>query len=390
MAKYEVKPIIVAPKVAALVSAATPSGVAFDNVYNPPGPNNTVAWELTGYSGPFFTLELTNIQDTANVEETLGDLFFGGLGPLGGITFPATFNGFPVLGIVQGDGSNEKLFGGSFSDDIYGRGGSDRIDGYEGADYLDGGGGEDSIYGGDGDDSIDGGAGADYIEGDDGNDTILGGGGGDTVYGDAGDDCIDGGDGGDDLYGGAGNDYVEGGAGNDDIFGDGGNDILLGEAGEDNINGGGGNDIIDGGAVGDGENDDDTMIGGGGKDRFVFAATSDTDTPETAYTGDDLIKNFAVSGGSRDQIDLTCLVDMEYMNVDIVNKNTVVFEFWDRQGATANDGDDRYIGSVTIKGGGVGARADNSQNYGFDGNELFVVNDHVTVFGVGPTDVFIV
>ena len=75
-----------------------------------------------------------------------------------------------------------------------------------------------------------------------------------------------------------------------------GNDVLHGGSAGDTLNGGAGNDILIGGAG------DDILYGGLGADTFVWNA---------GHTGNDIIKDFTISGANSDTIDLRGLLQGE-------------------------------------------------------------------------------
>jgi Ca2+-binding RTX toxin-like protein len=137
------------------------------------------------------------------------------------------------MAIKKGNNSANTINGDYTNDDIYGYGGND---------YLDGKLGNDRIWGGDGADRLLGDAGNDSLWGDAGNDTISGGIGDDMLYGGIGDDRMWGDAGSDRLWGGDGNDQIQtngvefdiayGGNGNDTLTGA-ANDLLYGESGND-------------------------------------------------------------------------------------------------------------------------------------------------------------
>ncbi|WP_205895843.1 Ig-like domain-containing protein, partial [Pseudomonas leptonychotis] len=151
-------------------------------------------------------------------------------------------------------------------------------------------------------------AGNDTLTGTSGNDLIRGYNGDDTLNGGAGNDLIYGGAGNDTLNGGAGNDHLYGGIGNDTLNGDAGNDYLSGDAGNDILNGGEGDDILRGGLG------NDTLTGGAGRDLLLW---------QRGDLGNDVVKDFNISGTSRDTIDLHDLLQGEndgnilnYLRVD--------------------------------------------------------------------------
>ncbi|WP_339082204.1 Ig-like domain-containing protein [Pseudomonas sp. TMP9] len=151
-------------------------------------------------------------------------------------------------------------------------------------------------------------AGNDTLTGTSGNDLIRGYNGDDTLNGGAGNDLIYGGAGNDTLNGGAGNDHLYGGIGNDTLNGDAGNDYLSGDAGNDILNGGEGDDILRGGLG------NDTLTGGTGRDLHLW---------QRGDLGNDVVRDFNISGTSRDTIDLHDLLQGEndgnilnYLRVD--------------------------------------------------------------------------
>jgi Ca2+-binding RTX toxin-like protein len=178
-----------------------------------------------------------------------------------------------------------------------------------GGDYFSNTGGNDSIYGlsgndtiksGGGDDSLQGGEGLDLMEGGDGNDTMNGHEQLDHVYGGAGDDEItdidyedgdelDGGDGTDTLFI---NLYAENYFANEPglqwingnkvsgfeiyhVAGEYGDDTLIGGA-FDTLDGGNGNDLIQGGAVGFGDEGNDSLVGDDGANNYEAGLGKDT------------------------------------------------------------------------------------------------------------------
>ena len=187
--------------------------------------------------------------------------------------------------------------------------GADIINGDPTDDTLFGLGGNDQLYGNYGNDTLDGGSGNDLMVGGQGNDTYVVDAAGDVVVETAG--------GGDDLVrasisytlgnnverltltgnanlngtgngldntliGNTGNNRLDGGAGNDVLFGGEGNDVLIGGAGNDRLDGGTGND---------------QLAGRQGSDTYVYAQGS----------GNDLIDN---SGGAASDVDTLQLVGL--------------------------------------------------------------------------------
>ena len=123
-------------------------------------------------------------------------------------------------------------------------------------------GGNDTVFGGTGSDTISGGDGQDFLFGGDGDDLVSGNDGNDSIWGDAGQDTLFGNDGNDKLVGGTGDDLLVGGAGNDTMYGDGISGDLGGQDPSDPAEPGFGNDtlVLDGGS--------DIAFGGSGDDVF--------------------------------------------------------------------------------------------------------------------------
>ncbi|MBI1328116.1 MAG: type I secretion C-terminal target domain-containing protein [Alphaproteobacteria bacterium] len=126
---------------------------------------------------------------------------------------------------IDGNGSNNKLWGGTGGDVMTGGAGEDTIYGEDGADILWGNTGDDTLYGGAGNDAMYGLEDDDILYGGDGNDTMRG--------DDSSSSPSFSGYGNDILYGGDGNDVLAGGAGDDILYGDGGVDTMYGNAGND-------------------------------------------------------------------------------------------------------------------------------------------------------------
>lgn len=209
--------------------------------------------------------------------------------------------------------------------------GADIINGNPTDDTLFGLGGNDQLFGNYGNDTLDGGAGNDRMEGGQGNDTYVVDAAGDVVVeaAAAGDDLVRAsisytlgsnverltltGSGNLDgvgnaldntLTGNSGNNRLDGAAGNDVLNGGAGNDVLLGGAGNDRLNGDDGNDILDGGAG------NDTLAGGAGDDIYIvdqagdtvsegFAAGTDTVRSSLNYTLGANLENLELTGSGN-------------------------------------------------------------------------------------------
>nr|WP_321979751.1 polysaccharide lyase family 7 protein [uncultured Cohaesibacter sp.] len=197
---------------------------------------------------------------------------------------------------IEGDSSNDRLYGTSDDDMISGLGGKDRILGEDGDDTIYGGDGQDKIFGGDGDDTIYGGADKDRLLGENGNDTIYGDGGNDKLYGEEGDDLLHGGSGNDRINAGEGDDTLYGGVGKDDLRGGQGDDTLYGGDGDDKLFGHSGDDVLVG------REGADTLIGSSGADKFVLESIDDSTVD---VSGRDLFKDFDLTEG--DIIDLSTI-----------------------------------------------------------------------------------
>lgn len=124
------------------------------------------------------------------------------------------------LVLINGEGGNDRVFGGLCDDVLRGGDGADEVRGGWGNDLVDGGSGDDIVVGDVGDDTVDGGLGDDSLSGDFGNDVLRGGDGQDILYGGSGSDMLDGGAGSDTLFDGDGADVYafEIGSGQDTIF----------------------------------------------------------------------------------------------------------------------------------------------------------------------------
>ncbi|WLT03100.1 calcium-binding protein [Snodgrassella alvi] len=155
------------------------------------------------------SLPLDQIIFTDNKKsQTLFDLFSSNLN-----TIAQKYNQ-----IIDGDSTDNSIWGTENNDLIYGYTGNDILHGGAGNDYIKGGDGNDILYGEDGDDILNGGLGEDTLIGGSGNDDIEGGDGNDILYGEDGDDILNGGPGEDTLIGGSGSDILTGGDYEKDIY----------------------------------------------------------------------------------------------------------------------------------------------------------------------------
>ena len=230
--------------------------------------------------------------------------------------------------VLQGNDSNESIYGWSYRNEIYGAAGNDKIVTYDSDDVLDGGAGNDDLYGGAGNDTLIGGAGNDYLSGDDDADTYVfaKGHGSDKVYDSSkqstvqftdvnfadvkfrreDNDLVLFGYNGDDsvrlldymsssswndsvfqfadktvttadlmknglvLQGSDSNESIYGWSYRNEIYGAAGNDTIVTYGADDVLDGGAGNDTLYGGAG------NDTLIGGMGNDDLYGGAGNDT------------------------------------------------------------------------------------------------------------------
>jgi len=253
------------------------------------------------------------------------DLLIGGDGDdsLWGGRHNDTLNGGSGSDLILGGNNNDQITGDAGDDRLFGGSGRDTLDGGSGRDLLDGGGGNDSMSGGEGDDSLLGGSGHDTLDGGAANDALDGGNSNDSLTGGEGSDSLLGGSGRDTLDGGVGNDFLDGGSGNDSLAAGDGDDSLFGGSGRDTLDGGLGNDLLDGGSshdllIGGGGDDTllggahhDTLIGGGGDDVMTGGSGRDVFSFSLASNeGDDLIMDFTTSGGNRDKLEISDLIDV--------------------------------------------------------------------------------
>ncbi len=204
--------------------------------------------------------------------------------------------GVRIFGSDQEGGEGNDTLNGDDSDNIiYGLGGDDVISGGVGHDYLRGFEGDDRIEGGDDVDVIGGGDGNDTLAGGEDDDFIVGNDGDDVLRGDGGDDILESGNGNDSLIGGLGADTLRPGIGNDTMTGDNGADVfVIGRSwGNDsitdfNIN----TDTLD--FQGSGLNIEDITVSASGSNTVLSDGTNaltltDVDTDSFNTSIDDLI-----------------------------------------------------------------------------------------------------
>jgi len=191
--------------------------------------------------------------------------------------------------VLLGNGDNDTIFGDRLTDPRTASNvGNDVIVGGDGDDVLFGDGGTDWIYGDGDNDSLFGGDGDDYLNGGDGDDTLSGGLNDDRLYGYDGDDELAGGEDDDILNGGDDDDILEGDGGNDTLYGGRDNDTLKGGAGDDTLKAGAGDDVLFGGTENDalfGESGNDGLFGGPGQDEVTGGANVDRFLVITSSSG---------------------------------------------------------------------------------------------------------
>jgi Ca2+-binding RTX toxin-like protein len=319
---------------------------------------------------------------------------------------------------LNGNKGNDWVFGDEGNDTLLGGAGHDLIDGGSGDDVINGGSGMDSIDGGSGNDTIDGGTGMDCIkagEGDDvvtdffgasqvdggdgnddirtgnwndtvdggkGDDLILTNGGADDVCGGEGNDTIRSGDGDDEVDAGAGNDLVNGGNGNDSLEGGDGDDTILGADGDDLIVDGAGNDTLWGG---DGDDviymgaGNDVATGGAGCDTFVFTDCFADECHKNLLGKQDKIFDFNILEG--DKIDLTCVKNLDWMDVIRFDADTLILNgYYDAGRDDVWTADDYQIFQIVVCGTNVGNMGINDTFYSAaHGSGPVLLNEYVGV-----------
>ena len=204
---------------------------------------------------------------------------------------------------LEGNETNDKIWGSQQADDIHGNGGNDVLYGQGGNDRLFGGEGDDYLNGGIGDDILDGGNGNDFLYGGAGADRLIGGAGEDTVsYANASSVTVQlgyqgfGSDAQGDTY--VGIEHVIGSNFDDSLFGDAGNNTLNGGGGWDHLIGGAGRDVLIGGSG------QDTLTGdtAGVWEEDVFVIQRGVDAPfyvhDTITDFQDNYDKIALSGYS--------------------------------------------------------------------------------------------
>ncbi len=177
------------------------------------------------------------------------------------------------------------LFGGAGPDEVYGNSRYENY-GYTGWNHIEGDGSNDWLFGGEETDHIEGGDNSDLIEGGGGEDVLYGDASCDDIWGDYGVNLTNLGFSGngdaDEIYGGDEDDFILGGEGLD---------IIDGGAGDDAISGGDGADVIDGGDGHDVLMDEDTTGGdwllGGDGDDYLLSADGSTSADNLRGEADD-------------------------------------------------------------------------------------------------------
>ncbi len=136
---------------------------------------------LSGGDG-FDTLDFRNWQSSTGATVTFNQDGSGSFSHFSGAT-TGTFEGFEL---VSGTAFADTLNASASTSDVIldGEGGNDLLLGGSGQDQIDGGDGDDVVFGGEGNDTVDGGAGNDTLYGGGGADSITGGDGNDTIFGD--------------------------------------------------------------------------------------------------------------------------------------------------------------------------------------------------------------
>ena len=210
-----------------------------DTVYTFTEPSVTTIWDGGGYD---------LIDARKHTSSVLIDLNQGNTGAHSEVGESAFW--------IAGHVNIEQAYGGSAGDTLNGNWSENRLFGFNG---------NDTISGNDGDDFINGNRDSDFVSGNAGNDTVRGGKQNDTVHGNEGDD------------------WLAGDRDNDSVMGDAGNDTLHGGKLDDTLLGGDGDDYLYG------DKNDDILTGGSGNDIFVFAADSGVDVITDFQIGQDLL-----------------------------------------------------------------------------------------------------
>lgn len=291
------------------------------------------------------------------------------------------------MATLNGNDSNNSLYGTTGADVINGLGGNDYLFGDAGADILDGGDGNDNLNGFLGADKMYGGNGGDSLESNDGDDLVIDGGAGvDSAFIDRTGTTVGltfsiadslvaqqlaktslvnieslafhGGSGNDRVTGGDLGNYIDGGAGNDVLVGGAMSDALIGGAGIDKLIAGGGDDHL----YADGL---DTRIHGGSGNDYL----------QMNLTGSSTDVSFSIADPS---------VVQHYGNTTLVGIERL--DFFGGAGAyniTGGALNDILNGSGTLRGGGG-----NDQVRGYDGSDTLdgdAGNDQI--FGGAGSDV---
>lgn len=347
-----------------------------------------------------------------------------------------------------GEGGNDTLTGGSGGDLLDGGAGNDTLFGKGGADTLTGGDGNDALTGGDGDDQVSGEGDTDRLIWNPGDDTDLneGGAGTDTIEVNGGNgseiftatangtrvrfDRLDpapfsldigtaenlvlNANGGDDGFSTTGNlaalihITVDGGAGADNISGSNGADILLGGDDNDLIDGQQGADIILLGAgddvcqwdPGDGS---DTVEGQAGNDTLLFNGSNAAEIYNVSANGGRVlftrnVGSIVMDLADVETLDLNALGGVDSLTVNNLagtDLTTVIADLAATGGAGDAAADTIFInGTAGVDAISLTASAPNVTVTGLAATVRIlrpeVANDHVTINGLGGTDIFAV
>ncbi|MCV6613342.1 MAG: hypothetical protein OIF35_00065, partial [Cellvibrionaceae bacterium] len=121
-------------------------------------------------------VSLTGTDETITIRGQFADFWFDSGPVIGQIEFDdgTILSADEIKNLLNvGTEGDDHLEGDQSDNELYGLGGNDTLMGFDGNDYLNGGAGNDSLWGDQGDDTLDGGAGDDELYGGDGNDTYI-------------------------------------------------------------------------------------------------------------------------------------------------------------------------------------------------------------------------